>query len=377
MAATTISIATEAEMPLIDASIGSSGSISPESTPDAAPASHSVSSISSGEDAIDLKTVNEKILAQQKNEEKEITEKPIEANMVKMVDTYGNEFELPDISFKAVRKAIPSHCFKRSATKSLLYTARDIIQWLALFMVFKIFVTPDYIPSPIVRGGLWAAYTVVAGWIGTGLWVIAHECGHGAFSESKRLNDTVGFILHSALGVPYFSWQISHRKHHQNTGNLARDMVFVPAKREEYASKLGLALHELSELAEETPIFTLLTLIGQQLMGWNFYLCANMTGHNKHESAPNGRGKGKKNGPLGGVNHFQPSSPIFDDKDMPLIYLSDIGLIITAAILTYVGKTYGAWNLFVWYGAPYLWVNNWLGKSFWWKYPTFPLADRS
>lgn len=39
-----------------------------------------------------------------------------------------------------------------------------------------------------------------------GVWVIAHECGHQAFSNSQLINDTVGFVLHSCLCVPYFSW---------------------------------------------------------------------------------------------------------------------------------------------------------------------------
>lgn len=32
-----------------------------------------------------------------------------------------------------------------------------------------------------------------------GVWVIAHECGHQAFSESKQLNNAVGWVLHSAF----------------------------------------------------------------------------------------------------------------------------------------------------------------------------------
>lgn len=37
----------------------------------------------------------------------------------------------------------------------------------------------------------------------TGLWVVAHECGHRAFSDSELICDVVGLILHSALLVPY------------------------------------------------------------------------------------------------------------------------------------------------------------------------------
>ena len=282
----------------------------------------------------------------------------------KMIDTYGNEFKFPDYTYNDLRNAIPRHCFQRSASRSLGFVARDFIQWAALLYVCQTFITPRYIESTFVRGALWFAYTVVAGWIGTGLWVLAHECGHEAFSDSRKLNDTVGFILHSGLGVPYFAWQMSHRKHHIYTGNLERDMVFVPATREQYATRMGKMVHEVAEVAEETPIFTALTLIGQQLVGWTMYLCTNATGHNHHAKVAGKRAEGKKNGLAGGVNHFQPSSPIFDEKDRPLIWMSDLGLIAWVTVLTIVGQKIGAWNLFVYYGAPYLFVNNWLGKLF-------------
>ena len=40
----------------------------------------------------------------------------------------------------------------------------------------------------------------------TGIWVVAHECGHQAFSKWQAVNDGVGLVLHSALLVPYYSW---------------------------------------------------------------------------------------------------------------------------------------------------------------------------
>ena len=42
----------------------------------------------------------------------------------------------------------------------------------------------------------------------TGIWVIAHECGHQAFSKYQLVNDGVGLVFHSCLLVPYFSWQV-------------------------------------------------------------------------------------------------------------------------------------------------------------------------
>jgi omega-6 fatty acid desaturase (delta-12 desaturase) len=280
----------------------------------------------------------------------------------KLVDTFGNTFEFPDYTAEQIRKAIPKHCFERSAIRGLGYVARDVLSLASVFYLANRFITPENVPSTAARAGLWAGYTFVQGLFGTGLWVMAHECGHQSFSPSKVLNDTVGFICHSALLVPYFSWKISHGKHHKATGHMERDMVFVPKTREVYASRYGYLLHELNELTEETPLATAFHLIYQQLGGWPAYLVTNVTGHDCHERQSEGRGKGKKNGLGNGVNHFSPASPLYEAKDAKLIALSDVGLLITTSILCWVGKNFGFTNLLVWYILPYLWVNHWLGK---------------
>jgi omega-6 fatty acid desaturase (delta-12 desaturase) len=279
-----------------------------------------------------------------------------------LLDTYGNEFEIPDFTIKQIRDAIPAHCFERSAAKGLYYVARDATQLAITFTIFHNFVTPENIPSTPVRTVLWGVYTFLQGLFGTGLWVLAHECGHQSFSPSKVLNDTVGWIVHSALLVPYFSWKISHGKHHKATGHMERDMVFVPKTREVYASLVGKAVHELTELMEETPILTFASFVGQQLVGWPAYIMFNITGHNYHEKQVEGKGAGKQNGLGGGVNHFIPSSPLYERKDEHLILLSDLGLAITFSVLFFLGSKFGFANLFVWYFLPYLWVNHWLGK---------------
>ncbi|TAQ86542.1 hypothetical protein B7494_g5128 [Chlorociboria aeruginascens] len=278
----------------------------------------------------------------------------------KLIDTYGNEFQFPDYTVNDIRNAIPKHCYERSGLRGLSYVARDIASLATTFYIFHTFVTPEYVPSTPVRAMLWALYTVMQGLFGTGLWVLAHECGHQSFSPSKVLNDTTGWICHSALLVPYFSWKISHGKHHKATGNMERDMVFVPKTRQEYASRVGKLVHELNELTEETPIATFIHTVGQQLVGWPMYLVANVTGHNYHERQAEGRGKGKVNGYFSGVNHFNPSSPLYEAKDAKLVLLSDLGLAIAISILTYLCRTYGFSNMAVWYFAPYLWVNHWL-----------------
>jgi omega-6 fatty acid desaturase (delta-12 desaturase) len=277
-----------------------------------------------------------------------------------LIDTYGNKFELPDYSIYDIRNAIPKHCFERSGLRGLSYVARDIASLATTFYIFHNYVTPENIPSTPVRTALWAFYTIIQGLFATGLWVLAHECGHQSFSPSKILNDTTGWVCHSLLLVPYFSWKISHGKHHKATGNMERDMVFVPKTRQAYANRIGKLVHELDELTEETPIATLIHSIGQQLLGWPMYLFANVTGHNNHEKQPEGRGKGKSNGWFKGVNHFNPNSPLYEAKDAKLILLSDLGLAIVASVLFSLCKTYGFSNMGVWYFLPYLWVNHWL-----------------
>lgn len=61
----------------------------------------------------------------------------------------------------------------------------------------------------------------------------SHEAGHQAYSSSKTINNAVGWVLHSALLVPYHSWRISHGRHHAATGHLTRDEVFVPRTRKQ------------------------------------------------------------------------------------------------------------------------------------------------
>lgn len=320
-------------------SANASADISPADSPRQSPSSTSLSSLAS---------------------DSEIQASKKQQNSKPLIDGYGNVFEIPDYTIGDIHKAIPKHCFERSGATGLYYVARDIVSLAVTFYFTNKYVTPEYIPNVAARAVLWGLYTFAQGLFGTGLWVLAHECGHQSFSPSKVLNDTVGWVLHSSLLVPYFSWKISHGKHHKATGNMERDMVFVPKTRDVYASKIGRFAHELHELTEETPIMTAIELIGQQIGGWPMYIITNITGHNNHEGQREGRGKGKKNGFFGGVNHFNMNSPLYEAKDAKLILLSDLGLAIVGLVLYTLCQKFGFQNMLVWYFIPYLWVNHWL-----------------
>ena len=54
---------------------------------------------------------------------------------------------------------------------------------------------------PAARTAVWGVYGYFTGLFATGLWIIAHEAGHQAFSSYRLVNDVVGWVLHSGYVV--------------------------------------------------------------------------------------------------------------------------------------------------------------------------------
>ncbi len=52
------------------------------------------------------------------------------------------------------------------------------------------------------------------------LFIIQHDCGHGAYFNSRTLNDWVGRVLGVFTLTPYDVWKRSHNLHHNGSGNL-------------------------------------------------------------------------------------------------------------------------------------------------------------
>ncbi len=77
------------------------------------------------------------------------------------------------------------------------------------------------------------------------LFVLGHDCGHGSFSSSRRLNDAVGHALHSFILVPYHGWRLSHKKHHGNHGHVENDESWTPLTKSQWDVLVGVALLEL------------------------------------------------------------------------------------------------------------------------------------
>lgn len=70
--------------------------------------------------------------------------------------------------------------------------------------------------------GYWLTLTlaVPAAFFLIRLFIIQHDCGHGAFFKSSRAADTVGFLIGVLTLTPYHYWRKTHAMHHATSGNL-------------------------------------------------------------------------------------------------------------------------------------------------------------
>lgn len=130
------------------------------------------------------------------------------------------------------------------------------------------------------------------------MWVVAHECGHRAFSDNVKLQNTVGYIFHTLLLVPYYSWQRSHAVHHARTNHLSEGETHVPYAvtddPELYTigeAKLAKRRRYFAEGSNGRIKFGFNRLWSHLVFGWPAYLLAGSTG-----------------GPVRGkTNHFLPT----------------------------------------------------------------------
>ena len=220
-----------------------------------------------------------------------------------------------EITKRSLRESIPAHCFKRSYTHSLGVTAWDLAMVATAFWA----VHAACAALPVAAHPFaWLAYWWYQGLTFTGLWVIAHECGHGGFTNSRLVNDAVGFVLHSALLSPYFSWAITHAKHHHYTNHMTMGETWVPSTA--HPSKRS--------VKEAKSVFGTIKRIGIiATFGWYAYLLFNATGAKQNL----------------GQSHFNPAAKaLFKKKDANYVRASNIGMMISLAAMAIGGYTYGA-----------------------------------
>ncbi|KAK3143098.1 hypothetical protein QOZ80_4BG0358340 [Eleusine coracana subsp. coracana] len=216
----------------------------------------------------------------------------------------------PSFTLRQLKKAVPPHCFRRSLFKSFWYLVHDLL--IAAGLLYFALIAIPLLPPVLQYSVAWPLYWAAQGCVFFAVWVIAHECGHNAFSEFPLLNDMLGLVLHSFMLAPYFSWKYSHQLHHSNTSSLERDETFVPTQKSE------LSWH--FQYMCDNPIGRLVLILVRLTVGWFLYLAFNTSGRPYPRFAC----------------HFDPYSPIYNDREQQLFSLHGINFLgLTQSCILY------------------------------------------
>jgi len=255
------------------------------------------------------------------------------------------------VTLQELKDCIPKHCWERSALHSGYYLMRDIVCSIIVTFIY-INVVPEKCPSDIISALGWFAIQLlwiwVQGSIWMGVWVIGHECGHHAFSESDLLSDVVGYVIHSALLVPYFSWQYTHSRHHKNNNHMLDNETHLPSTRSGFAKS---GFKKLAEILGEEG-FALFHMWAHLVPGWPMYILFGTTGCRR---TPHGkRVKGLHSHFFPNRNAFHASYP--DWK----VWMSTLGCCITLFGLYQWYQVRGLSEVLRHYIGPYMVVNAWL-----------------
>jgi omega-6 fatty acid desaturase (delta-12 desaturase) len=190
---------------------------------------------------------------------------------------------------------------------------------------------------------IWTIYAFVQGTTVFGLWVIGHECGHGAFCNSPFVNDLVGYVIHTALLVPYFSWKRTHAVHHARCNHLLDGETHVPGIKKKLYKTYDKIINMIGE-----DSFIIFQIVNHLLFGWIMYLTSHETGsrrspvtHTRYTKRP---------------NHFdfRTSNELFPEKYRVKIAISTFGIVTMILLLSYAAFVYSLKTVLIFYGYPYL-----------------------
>lgn len=170
------------------------------------------------------------------------------------------------LNLTEIRKAIPEEAFVKSAVKGFYHMFFDYA------LIFGAIYGLAYANETGIMASLpqWQQYAIaavawnVAGFFMWGIFVVGHDCGHGTFSNSEILNDIVGHICHGSILVPYYPWQLSHRRHHMYHNHIDKDYShpwYTPDKLEKEDE-------HLARMMEKFPFIRFFF----PFIGWQLYL---------------------------------------------------------------------------------------------------------
>ena len=186
-----------------------------------------------------------------------------------------------------------------------------------------------------------------------GCWVIAHECGHHAFHPNRRIEGVVGFVLHSILLVPYYSWAHSHAVHHAHCNHLEQGETHVPPRA---TSPMGRTTEQLKQRLNPS-VFGIISLFNHLVIGWQLYLFLGATGGEDYDSPTSHFWNRKRN--------FNGKRRLFPQSFGKWMLRSNLGLLAMVALLLVASVQFSLLRVLCVYGLPYLVINMWLTTYTW------------
>ncbi len=239
----------------------------------------------------------------------------MQSQLLKVTDS--TESLEPPFTLQQVKAAIPAYCFEPSIWKSLSYFFLDVS------IIGILYAIANYLDSWY----FWPIFWLMQGTMFWALFVVGHDCGHGSFSKKKWVNNLIGHLSHTPILVPFHGWRISHRTHHNNTGNIDTDESWYPVTESKYNQmawwekflRFGIAL----------------------LFVYPLYLFK--------------RSPGREAG-----SHFNPSSPLFRPSEKWDVITSTIWWISMVGLLGFLTYQWGFLWLLKNYLVPYIVFVVWL-----------------
>jgi omega-3 fatty acid desaturase (delta-15 desaturase) len=225
--------------------------------------------------------------------------------------------DLP-FTLQDLKSAIPAYCFEPSVARSLSYFFLDISLIGLLYGVVYVLNYWWFLPI----------FWLMQGTMFWALFVVGHDCGHGSFSKKKWLNNLIGHLAHTPILVPYHGWRISHRTHHQNTGNIQTDESWYPLTESKY---------RMTPWWEKFLRFEAFGV----LFAYPLYL---FTGSPEREPG----------------SHFLSSSPLFRPSEKWDVITSTVLWTLMVSFLGWLTFQYGWLFLLKYYLAPYLVFVVWI-----------------
>lgn len=239
----------------------------------------------------------------------------VNSQFIKVTDS--TESLEPPFSLQQVKAAIPAYCFEPSVWKSLSYFFLDVS------IIGILYAIANYLDSWF----FWPIFWLMQGTMFWALFVVGHDCGHGSFSKKKWLNNLIGHLSHTPILVPFHGWRISHRTHHNNTGNIDTDESWYPVTESQYNQMAG-----WQKFFRFSPTL---------LFAYPFYLFGGSPGREP-------------------ASHFNPSSPLFRPSEKRDVLTSTIWWTLMVALLGFLTYQWGWMWLLKYYLVPYIVFLVWL-----------------